>query len=175
MINSNQIILSFELLLGLIDKLHIHIKQELTGLPAWIMEEETLTSEGNIQERIIKVWSHFNGDAAKSHQNTFACPGLLAANQETIYWAKEINKAKDGFKDLVNLFLKEKGTLDTKEIRRILALSGYPDIKLREVYRHIRCIDFHPRRISFSKVKHNSHRKISKVSFITLKGPSISS
>lgn len=148
----------FLAILGCLKQLAEHIHSDLIAYPTWINEEGSLVDNKGL---FIAAIAHFLPSGV-SPQQTYACPGALAANPKTLELVKTLNKAKDIFKQTVNQRLEHQEHKDTSIIRNILANAGYPGIKLKQVYRHLRYIDFHPRRISFTKTKHNSHRVISK-------------
>lgn len=158
MLENHQLIHHYLVILDSIKQLAQHIHQELATYPAWVNDDGILISD---KGKVIATFSHFLPSGA-TPQQTYACPGALAGNSCTLKLVQQINCAKDQFKQTVNDLLKEQEYKDTSIVRSLLAHAGHPGIKLKQVYRHIRYIDFHPRRISFTRTKHNSHRVISK-------------
>ena len=159
MVDNYQLVQSYLLILKALAKLAQHIRHELTNYPVWVNDEGVLIHD---REKVISAFSHFLPGGA-SPQQTYACPGAVAANTATFELIVQLNKLKDAFKQKVNNSLEHQEHKDTSIVRTALANAGYSGIKLKQVYRHIRCVDFHPRRISFTKTRHNSHRVINKV------------
>ena len=150
------IVQGYQSVLNALDLLSIHLKQDLADIRFWVVEQESSTSA---QDKTIEALSLLT-PAASSPQQTYACPGAIGGNQKTIHLVHEVNAAKDQFKTLAKQYLAQLENKDTQLIRQILKHAGFSAVKLRQVYRHIRWIDYHPRRISFTKVKHNSHQII---------------
>lgn len=137
-----------------------HITHDLTHLPAWINDEA-----GNFihdKQRLADALLNFFRQTEATPQHTMSYQGALGGTLETFSYIQAYNEAKDSLKQSIKNYLANIQYRDTDVIRKILANAGYPGIKLKQVYRHVMCIKTHPRRISFSRIKHNSHRKVSK-------------
>jgi hypothetical protein len=152
------IIEHYQIILSTLEKLASHIKQDLNTYPSWIKEEDKIISDF---DKLINAFCYFL-PGGPTPQHTFACPGAFAGNEQTILLVDTVNQAKQQFREVANSYLANQKITDTLVVRQLLARAGYPGIKLRQVYRHIRYINFHPRRISFTRVRHNSHRIIDK-------------
>lgn len=97
-------------------------------------------------------------------QETFTCPGAIGATKQTFALVKAVNQAKDKFTAVVHTFIAKQpaNPIPTRKMRQLLALSGYPSIMMRQVYRHLTFVDYHPPRIGWTKAKSGSHVVISK-------------
>lgn len=136
-----------------------HIHNDLQAFPIWIADKQQLSHNRAKLLAAVSLLSH-SGD---SGQETFSCPGLFGGNEQTILLQKKLNDAKDAFQQIVQHFLKQESLMVTTVVRDILAKAGFPHVKLRQVYRHIKQIPFHPRRVSFGFAKSSSHRIISAI------------
>lgn len=149
----------FHQLLTHLQILKNHLMEEMADYPAWVGESDSFRKD---KATAIVALTCFTYESPVP-QNTFACPGAIAGNTHTLHLVNEVNHLKDSFKLAVNRYLSTYAKKDTSKIRHLLSKAGYPGIKLKQVYRHIHYVDFHPRRISFTQVKHNSNRKIDKL------------
>jgi hypothetical protein len=156
--NSLKVIEHFKALHYQLNELAEHISNDLASYPVWVMDKGELTNNRNIAEKIFLEFSHHSNLG----QETLSCPGSIAGNLKTVDLVKNINEAKSVFQATCSFYLKMLDTRDTQPIRKLLGGIGYPDIKLRQIYRKINYINFHPRKISFTLSKHNSHRVVSK-------------
>ncbi|WP_131783369.1 hypothetical protein [Legionella gresilensis] len=152
----------FNALLKSLEEFQIHVYTQLENRPVWINDPSN-------KERLISDYNHFiaaltdfyPGDL-ETPQHTKSFQGALGGNLTTLQLVILINKSKDQLKSVINEYLSELQTKDTQVIHTLLKNAGFPRLKLKQVYRHIPCIDYHPRRIAFTQVKHNSHIVISK-------------
>lgn len=155
-----QLILLFEELLNLISKLNRHIQIDLTGLPLWV-DNGADGFESN-RSKVMLALGNFSPTPGLSPQETFKCPGVVASTLTTLGLIEEVNTAKNAFKTLVRLCHQEMKQDVSKFVRDTLAHAGYPGIKLKQVFRHIAFITYHPRRISWTKGKHTTSKLLSK-------------
>ena len=155
-----QLILLFEELLNLISKLNRHIQIDLTGLPLWV-DNGADSFESN-RSKVMLALVNFSPTPDLSAQETFKCPGVVASTLTTLGLIGEVNTAKNAFKTLVRLCHQEMKQDVSKLVRDTLAHAGYPGIKLKQVFRHIAFITYHPRRISWTKGKHTTSKLLSK-------------
>lgn len=149
---------NFKILLTQLSHLTAHLQHDIPANRYW-QSEESESQLGSAKDNLILVINNLdtvNGSA----QETFACLGAIGGTPLTLELVTLCNNAKDEFKNTAIQYMESCKTTDTKIIRQCLQQAGYPQTKLKHVYRHIRSIDFHPRRIAFTKVKHNSHRII---------------
>lgn len=160
MIDGHDLVFFFEKVVTALNALCLHVHDDLRGYPVWI-DNGTLELVSD-RDKIIYVLKHLSPMEGLSPQETFACVGAVGGNRETLELVATVNLAKDEFRVKVNHYLAMDENRDTAVIRRLLALNGYPGIKLKQVFRHIRSVEYHPRRISFVKGRHNSHRIITK-------------
>ena len=146
---------TFKAFLAALDKLCLHIHDELTGYPVWIDngKDEFIDS----RDKVIYVLKHITPSMHLSPQETFSCPGAVGASNETVDLIDRVNYAKDTFKLAVQSYITSANGNPTKPARQILASAGYGGIKLLQVYRHLPYIKFHPRRIAWTKSKKGGH------------------
>lgn len=149
---------AFEKVISALNALCLHVHDELHGFPVWVDKGDlSLVPD---RDKVIYVLKHLSPMEGLSPQETFACVGAVGGNSVTLALVAAVNQAKDDFREVVNRFLSGDENRETAIIRRLLALNGYPGIRLKQVFRHIRSVEYHPRRISFVKGRHNSHRII---------------
>ncbi|MGQ3887489.1 DNA replication terminus site-binding protein [Legionella sp. CNM-1927-20] len=152
----------FNALLKNLEEFKIHVYQELKNNPVWINDpsnKEILISDYN---HFIAALTDFYPGDLETPQHTKSFQGALGGNLTTLQLVNSVNKSKDQLKAVINEYLNEIKTKDTQVIHTLLKNARFPRLKLKQVYRHIPCIDYHPRRITFTQVKHNSHKVISK-------------
>lgn len=160
MAESLVIVEAFEAVEQALNQLCLHVHDELREFPLWIDNGAgALTAN---RDKVIYALKHFQPTLGLAPQETYACVGAVGGTRETLHLVERVNHAKTQFKQHVDQYLKETGGRDTALIREILAHHGYPAIKLKQVYRQIRTIPYHPRRIAFSQGRHNSHKIITK-------------
>lgn len=151
-----------EIWLGL-QKLSEHVKDDLAMLPLWVDNGAgELVTE---RSRAIEAIKHIKMSEGLRPQETLACVGAIGCKKETLLLLSVINQAKDKFKGLVQLYLahyQADKSRDTSVIRDLLASHGYAQVKLKQIYRHIQYVNYHPRRISFNYVSHSSQKAVSK-------------
>jgi hypothetical protein len=144
------IIDAFEKILRALSSICDHIENDLGNLPVWVMSEngDNFIKDKN---RVIYALKHFSPVTELTPQETFSCPGAVGATLKTFSYIDALNKAKDSFKNKVREYHHLFKANPTKPVRKILAQAGYGGVKLKQVYRHIQYIDFHPKRIAWSK------------------------
>tara|TARA_B100000678_G_C18226340_1_gene509004 strand:- start:2937 stop:3758 length:822 start_codon:yes stop_codon:yes gene_type:complete len=152
-----ELISKFLYLTELLNNFHAHMDSKLSHLPAWFGEKSVNDDKAPLKQAFSE-WSY---DSEVGH-STLSCPGALAGTVETLQLVVDINAAKDDFKTFATKYLKDHQLTNTKLIRQLLKQAGFPGIRLRQVYRHIRTLSFHPKRISFTQTHHNTYRIISK-------------
>lgn len=156
--NDEIIINQFELFKLTLEQLLAHIDNELQHYPLWVSnDEKSFSSDRN---QLIQSLSLLTPQD-ETPQATFSSPGVVACNLDTIELIKHLNLIKTQFKNNVQLFLKTKKSSDTRLIREILRRNGHGLVKLKHVYRHLKHIDYHPRRIALGHSRSSSHRIIS--------------
>lgn len=157
------IVSAFEAVRANLQALGEHIKTELSYFPIWV--DNGAGELVHEHERAIEALKSFKVIEGLLPQETVACIGALGCKVETLPFIDNVNKAKDKLRSIVDLYLEHyqaDRSRDTKVIRDLLAAQGYPLIKLKQVYRHIRYLPFHPRRISFNLATHSSHKVITR-------------
>ena len=155
-----QLILLFEEILKLISKLNRHIQIDLKGLPLWV--DNGVDGFESNRSKVMLALGNFSPTPGLSPQETFKCPGAVASTLTTLDLIEAVNTAKNAFKALVRLCHQEMQQDVSKFVRDTLAHAGYPSIKLKQVFRHIAFITYHPRRISWTKGKHTTSKLLSK-------------
>ncbi|MCW8452595.1 hypothetical protein [Legionella quinlivanii] len=153
---ATDIVSQFEALMERLNQLSCHIDTVLYDKPAWLGGEK-ITDKSFIKS----VFKEFSFDSSIG-QCTLSCPGALAGTLETLEIIKQVNQQKLDFRISVDFYLKARGLSGTAAIHDLLRQAGYSAIRLRQVYRTIHGISFHPRRISFTQTRHNSHRVITR-------------
>lgn len=147
-------------LLQAINTCQSHIRTQLIKLPLWV--DNGGGAFINNRDRVILALENFGPTPNLSPQETFKCPGVVAATKETLMLIDTVNESKHLFKQLVQTCHQTLGKDSTKFVRTTLAHAGYPGIKLKQVFRHIRFINYHPRRIAWTKGKHTTSKYLSK-------------
>lgn len=148
------IVQAYDNLMDHLNALCRHIYDELVDYPVWIMQDGKLVND---RDRVIYALKHFSPTPGLAPQETWACPGAVGCNNKTIELINAVNQAKDDLKAQAKAYHDAFKPNPTKPIREILSLNGYGYTKLKQVYRHIRYIDYHPDRIAWTKGKAYSH------------------
>lgn len=152
---SKNILNAFENVQTELNKLCLHIHDELLLLPICVDD-----GKGNLsdkRDRLIYALKHVHHDDSLAAQETFSCPGAIACTNLTLGLIEAVNEAKDRFKEVIH---KEKQCLGAdpyKIIRDVFIQAGHSIVKLRQVERHIQFIDYHPRRISWTKARNGAN------------------
>lgn len=155
---SKALMTSYECVITTLNALCQHITDDLTNWPLSVEEEGGFK---NNRSRVIHALIHFGPTPGLTPQETYSCPGAVAGTDQTIALIQQVNAAKDAFK-LAVTEIKQGSKQDiSKVIRALLAQKGHTAIKLKQVYRHIPYINYHPRRIAWSKGKHGLSKTIS--------------
>lgn len=150
----------FMTLLQTLDACNAHIQNDLNELPLWI---DNGTGEFiKNRNKLIFALGNFGPTQGLSPQETFKCPGVVAGTQATLALIDQLNHVKSTFKELVRACQQSTEQDSTKFVRDTLARAGYPGIKLKQVFRHISYINYHPRRIAWTKGKHTTSKQLSK-------------
>ncbi|MFZ0219550.1 MAG: hypothetical protein WAL30_05025 [Candidatus Aquirickettsiella sp.] len=150
----------FSALLQAIDNCHAHIQSDLRELPLWVDNGAAEFSKN--RDKVVAALGNFGPTQGLSPQETFKCPGVVAGTQQTLMLIDNVNQAKNTFKKRVRDYQQTTQQDITKFVRDTLARAGYPGIKLKQVFRHIIYIDYHPRRIAWTKGKHTTSKLLSK-------------
>ena len=150
----------FTTLLQTLDKCNAHIQNELDELPLWV-DNGAGDFVAN-RDKVIFALGNFGPTQGLSPQETFKCPGVVAGTQPTLKLINELNQIKTTFRELVRACQQSTQQDMSKFVRDTLAYAGYPGIKLKQVFRHIICINYHPRRIAWTKGKHTTSKQLSK-------------
>lgn len=155
------IVQQFETVLKTLDKLGVHIQSKLIHYPVWV--DSGKSGFISNREKLVQALMNFKLPSGVTPQETYTCPGAVGATKQTLELVVKVNQAKDAFKSAVQDFLAKQpaNPYPTRKVRRILALSGYPAVMLKQVYRHLAFIDYHPRRIGWTRAKSGSHVVIS--------------
>lgn len=151
------IVKQFEAVLKAVDKLGHHIQRELGVYPLWVASDKGRFTSN--RAALVSALKNFKQPMGVTPQETFTCPGAIGATKQTFTLVKAVNHAKDKFIAVVHAFIAKQpaNPIPTRKVRQILALAGYPSIMMRQVYRHLVFMDYHPRRIGWTKAKSGSH------------------
>ncbi|EDP45851.1 DNA replication terminus site-binding protein [Rickettsiella grylli] len=155
-----QFINCFVDLLQAIDSCQFHIRTKLIKYPLWV--DNGHGEFINNRDKVIFALGNFGPTPELSPQETFKCPGVVAATEETLMLINQVNQSKQAFKQLLKACHQALGQDVTKFVRTTLAHAGYPGVKLKQVFRHIMFINYHPRRIAWTKGKHTTSKHLSK-------------
>jgi len=155
-----QFINHFESLLDKLEQLNAHIKCDLSELPLWVDNDAEVFVRN--RDKVIFALANFGPTQGLSPQETFKRPGVVAGTPKTLALIDKVNQAKSTFKELVRACQQSTQQDITKFVRGALAHAGYPAIKLKQVFRHIIYIAYHPRRIAWTKGKHTTSKQLSK-------------
>jgi hypothetical protein len=155
---ATDIVAAFTNIEDALNQLCLHLHDDLAAYPVWVANGRGELV--NDRDRIIYAWKHFKPVQGTKPQNTFACPGAVSGTLNTLKLVQIVNEAKDNLRVLVDAYMRHLDIQDTSIVRQLLASHGYPAIKLLQVYRHIKTITYHPRRIAFTQTRHNAHESI---------------
>lgn len=154
LIDSIPILSAFADIEQAIDHLCSHVTSALSTLPIWIQEGDYFTSN---RAKAIEVLKTFAPTAGLSAKETFHCPGVIAATHETLKLINEVNAAKDRFLEIIKRYRQKTSANPTKIIRDVLLHHGCGTIKLKMLCRHIKFIQGHPHKVSWTLGKHSGH------------------
>lgn len=155
-----QFVSCFTALLQTLATCNAHIQNELSELPLWVDNGAEVFVKN--RTKVIFALGNFAPTQGLSPQETFKCPGVVAATPQTLALIDKVNQAKSTFKELVRRCQQSTQQDTPKFVRDTLARAGYPGVKLKQVFRHIIYIDYHPRRIAWTKGKHTTSKQLSK-------------
>jgi hypothetical protein len=155
-----QFIRGFTALLEALDAFKAHIQSDLSQLPLWV--DNGAEDFVKNRDKVIFALGNFGPTQGLSPQETFKCPGVVAGTQQTLVLIDKVNQAKNAFKKTVHACQQTMQKDITKFVRDSLAYQGYPGVKLKQVFRHIIYIPYHPRRIAWTKGKHTTSKQLSK-------------
>jgi hypothetical protein len=160
----SQLINAFDNIRQKLQQLSDHILVELTPFPIWLGVEgefiqndipgETMT----VREKAARALSYFKYEPGQSAQETFSCPAVIAATMDTLLLIEAVNQAKDDFKAVVMEIKKIVGRAMSRSIQDSLAQHGQGVVKLRQVYRHLHYVNYHPVRIAWTKGRNCSNK-----------------
>ncbi len=151
---------SFTTLLQTLEACNLHIQKELNIFPLWV--DNGAGEFVKNRNKILFALGNFGPTQGLSPQETFKCPGVVAATRDTLVLIDKLNQAKNTFKELVQTCQQNTEQDCTKFVRDTLARAGYPGIKLKQVFRHVIYINYHPRRVAWTKGKHTTSKQLSK-------------
>lgn len=155
-----QFVSCFTTLLQTINICNAHIQNELGELPLWVDNgNEVFVRHRN---KVTFALANFSPTPGLSPQETFKCPGVVAGTPQTLALIDKVNQSKTMFKELVRVCQQSTDQDMTKFIRDSLAHAGYPGVKLKQVFRHISYIAYHPRRVAWTKGKHTTSKQLSR-------------
>lgn len=152
---SDLILETFDCYLKVTNKLCLHVHDQLKNYPVWI--DDAKGNFSNDRDKIIFAIKYAGITSHLSPQEVYSCPGAVGCSAETFLLIDKVNSSKDNFKFAVQTYLRAAHGNPTKPAREILARAGHGGVKLLQVYRHIPYIEYHPRRIAWSKSKKSSH------------------
>lgn len=154
------IVLHFEAVLAALDKICGHIQSQLKDYPIWVDNGKGVFISD--RQKVVNALCYFKSAPGASPQETYSCPGAIGATKQTASLIKQVNQAKDQFKAIVQDFLPKQpaNPYPTRIIHRVLALNGYSNVRLKHVYRHFVFIDYHPRRLAWTRSKSGSYKVI---------------
>jgi hypothetical protein len=154
--HADLMIQAFEAIESPLNALCLHILDNLKDLPVWVAQNRKFEPD---RDKAIFAFKHFLPTQGLTPQETFKCPGVIAGTEKTVRLVQAVNKAKEAFKQAVAECCPELHNKD-RLIRTLLSRAGYPGLKLKQVFRHIPYLPYHPRRIAWTKTKHTSHKRI---------------
>lgn len=149
------IIKAFQNIERQVHRLCLHITDELAELPIW--GDNGAGGFDDQRHKVVFALKNFGFDINLKPQETYQFPGAIAGTRKTLQLVTQGNQAKDDFRKLI---LEARNALNkdiTKNIRSALYYAGYPGICLKQVMRHIQAIDYHPRRIAWTKGRGSSN------------------
>ncbi|MEN9916787.1 MAG: hypothetical protein RLY40_719 [Pseudomonadota bacterium] len=150
----------FKTLLQTLDAFNVHIQKQLNELPLWV--DNGAGEFVKNRNKIIFALGNFGPTQGLSPQETYKCPGVVAGTPATLALIDQLNQVKSSFKELVQACQQSTEQDITKFVRDTLARAGYPGIKLKQVFRQVIYINYHPRRVAWTKGKHTTSKQLSK-------------
>jgi hypothetical protein len=161
MVDEKSLVLTFEDFLRKCADLKNHILYDLQSCSAWINETERhcFINDANL---FISAILDISVNPLLLPQQTISHQGALGGTAKTFDYVQKLNHSKDNFKIIAKRILLQEKQQETTLIHQILYEFGHSNIKLKQVFRHIPSLCLHPRRISFSTIRHNSKQKINK-------------
>jgi|GEM_PF-916626 len=154
-----KVVSSFKEIIESLNKLCLHVLDDLQALPLWVLDGEKSWFQD--RDKLCYILKHMEHRPEISPQETYVCPAIVAATEETFTYIEAVNTAKLAFKGAVAAYLKFLNTPKTKVVRKLLDQAGYGAVKLKQVYRTIPYIDFHPKKVTWAKSRKGSYVKIS--------------
>ncbi|WP_103989366.1 hypothetical protein [Legionella quinlivanii] len=154
-----EIVSDFKEVLAAGDALRSHL---LSTKPrsVWINVPDTSYFANDVLH-FAKALLDFYPSHHRNPQATSAYQGALGGLPITLQLAEAFNAAKDRFHENCKSYMNEQKQRETLIIHMILRNAGFPPVKLKQVYRHIPILNFHPRLISYCRLRHNSKIKVS--------------
>ena len=155
------VVQAFKDLVACLNQLGLHIYDELTGYPVQIDSGEH-TFQAN-RDRVIYALKHFVPNRVLASQQTEAFPGAVGGDDKTFMLIQNVNQAKDALRrkaqNVIEAYKKDVAKENpTRFIRTILRDNGLGLLNLKQVYRHIRYVTYHPERIAWTKTKGCANR-----------------
>lgn len=150
---------AFAHLVACLNTLCLHLYDELAHYPLWVMHDQEFVPD---RDKLMYALKHFALSHHIAPQETWVCPGAVACNTHTLQLIHHVNQAKDDLRHAADAYKAAAQSNSTQPIRDLLATHGYGRVKLKQVYRHIRAIPYHPARIAWTKGKAYAHRIITR-------------
>lgn len=141
-----------------IDALCLYVCDHLTDLPIWIADHHTFTQS---RYKLCQALTCFAPQQALPHNATPTFPGAAGCDLDTLTLIDTVNAAKDALKEAVMAY-KQADCYDQQlPANKIIAKAGHGFVRLKQLYRHIHYLSWHPRRIAWSKARDGSNVRIS--------------
>lgn len=146
-----QIIAAFEVLQESLNKLCLHVHDELRNYSSLMANGEGGFEES--RDKLIYALKQFEPNLKLPPQATETFPGAIACTENTIHLVKSVNSAKDKLRKVCEAYKTLFKRNPTKPIRDVLLKNGFGLVSLKQVYRHIHYVPYHPIRIAWTRVK----------------------
>ncbi len=152
------IIKAFEKILYYLNKITEAV--EKANLPFVIQKANRFVRDKNL---LFYALHHMSSEKDLSMVETYARPGAVACTAKTLILIEKLNLSKDEFKAVVRDYTQCHGLWHPAEVREILLKAGYGVVRLKEVFRHLVAVDYHPKYMSWCKGKRYSSKQITHV------------
>ena len=111
--------------------------------------------------RLNYALKHIHHEPDLKAQETFSCPGGVGCTVQTVGLIEAVNAAKEEFKVSIKEIQKQLPKIAAKFIHHILAQETNGVVKLKEIYRHLHYIAYHPAKISWGIARDGTNVVIS--------------
>ena len=132
-----------------------------TNRPLWVsLTEQEIADKLSMRQKTITLYQALWYEDGQEGRSTLTCPGLIGASSAVINAAKDLNDAKDAFKDaILQLKALKKSQADAmladlhsrnEDVAQTMRRVGMARLNLKQAYRHIPYLDNRPIKVGFT-------------------------